>query len=542
MDSPGDSDIAEQALLPSSTSHEQDVRTAVLWPLYCSHFLSTWNTRSFEFGAVLFLATIYPGTLMAMSIYALFRALAAIVLSPMVGKYIDTRPRLEVVRVSIVGQRIAVMVSCLAFLFLLSTMKSKSWKTYVGFSVLVVLACIEKLCSIMNLVSVERDWVVVMADGNDDQLQMLNAKMRRIDLFCKLAAPLVISVFDSISTRLAVLVTLGLNGASTAIEYFLIAYVHRRNAALSWRKPSSEVDESSATILPPFPTSSISTLFRQYTRPLTHAIKIYVSSPAFLPSFALSLLYLTVLSFSSQMTTLLLSTPTPRITSTTIALLRTLSAIFELTSTFIAPFLSKRIGPIRTGIWCLSWQSLCLSLAVLPFYATHLTSSAPIILLITFTLLSRPGLFAYDLTAQLLIQNSLSGNPNAGTFSTTESALQNFFELLSFVSTIIFPEPSQFRSPAAISLCATIAAAAVYACYVRRRRGHLIHCYFCSDGVGKWGGYTWMHRDSEVQVDGRDGLGAYGLMLGAGDNADGRLGDDASGTGLESTRARLDAS
>ena len=69
--------------------------------LYVSHFLSTWNVRGFEFGAVLFLATIFPGTLLPMSIYALVRAASAILLSPVVGRYIDSGGRLQVIRVSI---------------------------------------------------------------------------------------------------------------------------------------------------------------------------------------------------------------------------------------------------------------------------------------------------------------------------------------------------------------------------------------------------------------------------------------------------------
>lgn len=69
--------------------------------LYISHFLSTWNSRAFEFGAVLYLATVFPGTLMPMSLYALVRGLSAIVFAPAVGWYIDTGDRLRVVRGSI---------------------------------------------------------------------------------------------------------------------------------------------------------------------------------------------------------------------------------------------------------------------------------------------------------------------------------------------------------------------------------------------------------------------------------------------------------
>jgi hypothetical protein len=69
--------------------------------LFISHFLSTWNSRFFEFGAVLFLVTIFPDSLMPPSVYALARAAAAIFLAPSVGRYVDSGDRIHVVRVSI---------------------------------------------------------------------------------------------------------------------------------------------------------------------------------------------------------------------------------------------------------------------------------------------------------------------------------------------------------------------------------------------------------------------------------------------------------
>lgn len=77
------------------------IARAVSWWLYISHFLSTWSSRVFEFGAVLFLAKIFPGTLVPVSMYAVVRSASAIVLSPKVGSYIDVNGRLKVVRISI---------------------------------------------------------------------------------------------------------------------------------------------------------------------------------------------------------------------------------------------------------------------------------------------------------------------------------------------------------------------------------------------------------------------------------------------------------
>jgi iron-regulated transporter 1 len=69
-----------------------------------------------------------------------------------------------------------------------------------------------------------------------------------------------------------------------------------------------------------------------------------------------------------------------------------------------------------------------------------------------------------------------------GQFSACETALQNFFELLSFASTIIFPDPGQFRYPVYVSLAAVLTSACCYAAYVRKERGHLLHLSTCIKG------------------------------------------------------------
>lgn len=69
--------------------------------LYISHFLSTWNSRTFEFAALLVVARLFQETLLPVSIYALFRAGSAICFAPSVGRYVDCWDRLKTVRFSI---------------------------------------------------------------------------------------------------------------------------------------------------------------------------------------------------------------------------------------------------------------------------------------------------------------------------------------------------------------------------------------------------------------------------------------------------------
>lgn len=164
---PTDRPEATLPSLPPSITHR----------LYISHFLSTWNSRVFEFGAVLYLASIFPGTLLPISLYALTRGASAIGFSPLVGRCIDRGDRLSVVRGSIglsfpwlvgdckvsdeslVSQRLAVAASCVVLWILARGYAEQSLNRGLLVAVLAVLACVEKLGSIMNFIAVEKDWV-----------------------------------------------------------------------------------------------------------------------------------------------------------------------------------------------------------------------------------------------------------------------------------------------------------------------------------------------------------------------------------------------
>ena len=124
--------------------------------------------------AVLFITAIFPGSLLPPSLYALIRGVIAIFISPAVGRYIDLNDRLKVVRTSIrkhsmytsydciqinlimataVGQRLPVAVSCFGFWLLISGQVISNPGRACTLSVLMLLACLERVCFIMNTVS-----------------------------------------------------------------------------------------------------------------------------------------------------------------------------------------------------------------------------------------------------------------------------------------------------------------------------------------------------------------------------------------------------
>jgi Ferroportin1 (FPN1) len=108
----GSAPTEELARPANNISSPSAVTTGVSRRLYISHILSTWNSRVFEFGAVLFIAEIFPGTLLPVSVYAVVRSASAIVLAPKVGRYIDANDRLRVVRSSIGLSHQLAIVQC----------------------------------------------------------------------------------------------------------------------------------------------------------------------------------------------------------------------------------------------------------------------------------------------------------------------------------------------------------------------------------------------------------------------------------------------
>ena len=94
---------------PAPASNPTPEARPVLYRLYISHSLSAWNSRMFEFGAVLFLASIFSGTLLYASIYAFVRAFSPVALSSWLGARVDKSDRLFVLRHSI---RMSNYLSC----------------------------------------------------------------------------------------------------------------------------------------------------------------------------------------------------------------------------------------------------------------------------------------------------------------------------------------------------------------------------------------------------------------------------------------------
>lgn len=185
----------------------------------------------------------------------------------------------------------------------------------------------------------ERDWVPTVANpaGYPHDLTHLNSVMRRIDLICKLIAPLFISFIISRTSVSVGVFAVGLMSASSWLIEMLAAYfVYHNSPAL--RAPKRPASSSS--------TDSIgeARTFTSLTRGLKQFVtdfRSYFSTSVWIPSLSLSLLHLSALSYGATFMTFLLSAG---FDLDTITIARALGSVVEISSTVVTPFGVRILG------------------------------------------------------------------------------------------------------------------------------------------------------------------------------------------------------
>ncbi|KAH7115266.1 iron transporter [Dendryphion nanum] len=430
--------------------------------LYIVQSLTSWSIRMSDYCIAVFLAASFPGTLFYISLYTFVRSFVAVLLSSTIGSLVDRTDRLVALRLAVAGHRFAVALSCM-LIYILSIFQNSDATRWLLFTIFILIACVEKLASVANIVIIERDWVIVVSHSLERNRQDVNAVMRRLDLFTKLAAPFLLSFLDSYSRNTAIATIAIMNIGSNFLEGFKIAQLYHQVPALGKRRTDLTSNPPLAYHANSIRRSGISYAIIRFRK----SWEKYIRSPVFLPSLSNALLYLTVLSFGSQMVTYLIAA---KFTTFQVGSLRMVSVVAELTGTWIAPVVMTHFGALLSGFYFLLWQATSMSAAVMAI-ATQKSGSWPAaICLVVGVCLKRLGLWGFDLSVQFLVQEGTPPSTRAQ-FSATEMGCQNVFELLSSTMTIIFDRPDQFHYPIFISCTMIVLSSFCYFVFVRKAKG-----------------------------------------------------------------------
>jgi uncharacterized protein with PQ loop repeat len=393
---------------------------------------------------------IYPNTLLPVSVNSLVTTLVVVLMGAPIGIIVDKLPRRPLLLGLLAVQKLAIAGITLT-LWWLNVIKSESLNESISldcrFILVVVLSAILRIANTGTQISIERDWVVRIANSQTE-LTKLNSDLKRVDLLSKISAPLFISLimlFTSISVTMLIISILGL--ICWIMEFICINLLYRTFDKLHYSKNQASSQDDNQ------PISLLKLVYR----------------PEFLTCIAASILYFNVLSFGPVMISYLLNKNFPVVY---IALVRAGAVLIGLIATLTYTRMVNRLGLIRFGLWSIWTELLFLTIACSCFFITQENTTAMIVLLFG-VCLSRWGLWSFDIVQTQILQEYMDFG--IGRITGIQVSLQNLFDLLSYAATIYWYSPDNFWIPSLISLGMLLVSCVIYSAFSYKTRGHFIH-------------------------------------------------------------------
>lgn len=441
-----------------------------------------------EFSVGLYMIRIWPGSLLFTAIYGVVESSSVAVFGPMVGSLVDKLTYLQVLGLWLLIQSLSFIIAgaSVTALLLYDDLKATSFPI---FSALVVLTnvsgALAALSTLAGTILIEREWVVVISSGHPPGvLTGINSVVRRIDLSCKLLAPVFSGLLISFVSAQASAAALALwNIASVGVEYWLFVSVYngvpalaesgrlRAAGATAAMLPSS----SSSEVVAPAPAEEAALDWRVRMKqqlsilPCWESWVVYVRQDVALPGVALAFLYFTVLSFGTLMTATL---DWKGIPAYVISLARGFSAVVGIGATLLYPVVHSWVSTLRTGLWSIWMQWCCLLACVASIWAGSDVASAW--LLMAGVAASRLGLWMFDLAVMQLMQDGVPEHERC-VVGGVQNSLQSVFDLLTYIMGIIISDPRDFSQLIVLSFFLVTCAAVMYTMHVYRVRKHLFH-------------------------------------------------------------------
>lgn len=354
-----------------------------------------WN-----FAVAVFLVELYGNSLLLTAVYGLVVAGSVLLLGAIIGDWVDRNPRLKVAQTSLVVQNSCVIV-CGVLLMVVFQFKEQLATLYNGwilttcYILVITIANIANLASTAMSITIQRDWVVVVAGQDSSQLADMNATVRIIDQLTNILAPMLVGQVMAFGSHfIGCGFISGWNLVSMCVEYALLWKVYQKTPALATKAGQKDPREQELKDLSPVremengqsPEESSQPLMtdsavvksekpkkrgccHQVTEPL-HTLKAgwiaYYNQNIFFAGMSLAFLYMTVLGFDCITTGYAY---TQGLNGSVLSLLMGASAISGICGTVAFTWIRKKCGLIRTGFISGVAQLSCLMLCVVSVFA-----------------------------------------------------------------------------------------------------------------------------------------------------------------------------
>uniref|UniRef100_A0A096M0U6 Solute carrier family 40 member n=1 Tax=Poecilia formosa TaxID=48698 RepID=A0A096M0U6_POEFO len=476
--------------------------TSAKFLIYMGHALSTWGDRMWNFAVAVFLVELYGNSLLLTAVYGLVVAGSVLLLGANIGNWVDRNPRLKVAQTSLLVQNSCV-ITCGVLLMLVFHFKAQLVELYNGWILTVCYILVISIANVANLAStatsitIQRDWVVVVAGQDSSSLADMNATVRIIDQLTNILAPMLVGQIMAFGSHFVGCGFIsGWNLASMCVEYGLLWKVYQKTPALALKaghkEPQHELKSTTSSHSCSLLWSSTARLRKtdcengqspeESSQPLMPLRTFragwvaYYKQDIFLAGMSLAFLYMTVLGFDCITTGFAY---TQGLNGSILSLLMGASAISGICGTVAFTWIRKKCGLIRTGFISGTAQLCCLLLCVFSVFApgspfdlsvspfqdlyahlmgeqslpeaehslgaafSTLQSYMSVSLLFAGVIAARVGLWSFDLTVTQLIQENVIESER-GVINGVQNSMNYLLDLLHFIMVILAPNPEAF--------------------------------------------------------------------------------------------------
>ncbi|ELK04780.1 Solute carrier family 40 member 1 [Pteropus alecto] len=353
--------------------------------------------RMWHFAVSVFLVELYGNSLLLTAVYGLVVAGSVLVLGAIIGDWVDKNARLKVAQTSLVIQNVSVIL-CGIILMMVFLYKNELLTMYHGwmltfcYILIITIANIANLASTATAITIQRDWIVVVAGEDRSKLADMNATIRRIDQLTNILAPMAVGQIMTFgSAVIGCGFISGWNLVSMCIEYFLLWKVYQKTPALAV-KAALKVEEAElkqlnlykenepkspeATHLMGEKDANIHELEQEQEpgcasqmaepfRTFRDGWVSYYNQPVFLAGMGLAFLYMTVLGFDCITTGYAY---TQGLSGSILSILMGASAVTGIMGTVAFTWLRRKCGLVRAGLISGFAQLSCLILCVISVF------------------------------------------------------------------------------------------------------------------------------------------------------------------------------